>query len=303
MNEAMLIRYLRARSAKGAGLVTGIGDDAAVVKGSAGKEWLLKADMIVEGVHFAHGASERDCGRKAVMCNVSDIAAMGGVPRYALVSAGFPRGFSLARAKKVSGGVLDALKECGVLLVGGDTTRSERLILSVAMAGEVERGRAVLRSGARPGDILFVTGPLGGSLRSGRHLRFRPRLAESRHLVRRYDVHAMLDVSDGLAADLGHLARESGVGLRVFEAAVPLHRGVRSVERAFTDGEDFELVFAVSPRDASRLVCDEAAHKKGFRFHLIGRVVARKKGLKIVAPSGRERSFPPVADHHFGRRA
>lgn len=303
MDELGLIGYLRSRIARAPGLVVGIGDDAAVVRGSARMDWLLKADMIVEGVHFKRGTPERDCGRKAVLCNISDIAAMGGIPRYALVSAGFPRNFSLRRAKKVMDGVRGALSEYGVVLAGGDTTRSERLVLAVAMTGEVERGRAVLRNGAQPGDFLFVTGPLGGSFESGAHLRFRPRLDESRHLVRRYSVHAMLDISDGLSADLGHLARESGVGLRVFESAVPLRAGTHSVERAFTDGEDFELAFAVGPSDGKRILRDRTARRKGFRFYAIGTVVPKRRGLRIVGRDGGERDFPPAPDHHFGRSA
>ena len=300
MNEARFIRYLRARAPRG-GLRVGIGDDAAVVRGAGRTDWILKADMVVEGVHFERSTSRpRDWGRKAVLCNVSDIAAMGGTPRYALVSAGFPRNFPPRGAEAAARGILEALAEFGVVLAGGDTTRSDRVVLSVAMVGEVGRGRAVTRAGARAGDVIFVTGPLGGSLRSGRHLRFVPRLAESRYLVSRYRVHAMIDVSDGLSKDLGHLAEESGVGLRVFDAAVPLSRATASVEAAFTDGEDFELVFTVSGGDARRLAADRLARKKGFAFYPIGRVVPKRLGRRRVTAEGRLKPFPRARDHHFG---
>lgn len=293
MDEPALIRWVR-RFSKEAG------DDAAVLPFGK-KDLLLKADMVVEGVHFERGSSRpADWGRKAVLCNISDIAAMGGKPLYALVSLGLPAADSLQTGKQIMRGALEACRLYDVRIVGGDTSRSDKAVVSVALAGEVAAGKAIRRSGARAGDRIFVTGPLGGSLASGWHLRFRPRLAESAFLVRNYRLHAMIDVSDGLSKDLRHIAEESGVGMRISGEALPLRKGIKDPRRAFTDGEDFELVFTLGSSDAARLLKDPRPGARRFTFYPIGRVVPRRAGLRLVA-RGKERPFPPIHDHHFWR--
>lgn len=300
MNEEALIRWIRSRSPKGAAQTVGIGDDGAVVRTAGGKDWILTADMIVEGVDFETRTSrEEDWGRKAVLCNASDIAAMGGVPRFCLVSAGFPKAFSLARAKRIQRGIEKACAGLGITIAGGDVSRADKVVISVAMTGEVERGQAVTRGGAKAGDVVFVTGRLGGSLASGRHLRFKPRVAEARYLVSRYSVHAMIDVSDGLSKDLRHLSEESGVGFRIFESAVPLHPEARSVKNAFLDGEDFELVFTLGKADAARLLKDAEARRRKFTFYPIGTAVSRQKGSFLIDRQSRLIPFPKAHDHHF----
>ena len=300
MNETKLIAWLRARRAPQKGVLLGIGDDAALVEPGRGR-LLLKADMIIEKVHFDRRSREEDWGRKALACNLSDIAAMGGTPLYALVSLGLPRGFSLAGAQRILKGILKLARRYGVSVVGGDTSRSERIVISVAVVGRADPGKLFCRSGARTGDVVFVTGRLGGSLRSGRHLKFEPRLRESRFLKEFYGVHAMIDVSDGLAKDLRHLAEESRVGMVIFENFLPLNRDVKKADSAFRDGEDFELAFTLSALDGWRLLRDRRGFRRGFRFYPIGRILPRKEGLFIEGPGGRRRAFPKAHDHHFGR--
>jgi thiamine-monophosphate kinase len=189
-----------------------------------------------------------------------------------------------------------------VLLVGGDTCRAERVTIAVLMVGAAKRGRIVSRGGARPGDAVFVTGPLGGSLASGRHLKFKPRLDASRFLTGRYRVRAMMDLSDGLAKDLRDLGKASGVGIELDEKSIPLNPDVRrrGVMAAFLDGEDFELVFALPPNEAARLERDAAARRNKLLFYRMGRVVLKKQGFTFITADGKRKPFPPFADHHFG---
>jgi len=298
LNEGLLIDWVRNAAGAGGGVCLGIGDDAAVVR-SRGRYWILKADMIAEGTHFSRRDSRpEDWGRKAVMVNASDIAAMGARPRYVLVSLGVPRRFATADARKIMRGALEASTRIGARIVGGDTCRCGTLVVSVMMAAEAPSGKWVTRSGARPGDAVLVTGPLGGSLPSGHHLRFFPRIGEGLFLAGHYRVHAMADVSDGLAADLRHLARAGGVGFEIYEDRLPLRRPARGARSAFLDGEDFELVFCLESRQARRLLRDGRAAKRGFKFYPIGHVI--KKGLRFVRRNGKIEKFPAMPDHHFG---
>ncbi len=300
MNEAELIQWISKHVRTGPPVLLGIGDDAAVVRSSGRGEWVLKTDMVVEGVHFSR--KDRDVaawGRKAILTNVSDFAAMAAEPRYALVALGLPRSWSLKRAERLYGGMLQASREFGIKIIGGDTSRAGRAVIAVSMMGHPMASRAVTRKGARPGDVVFVTGPLGGSLRTGKHLRFKPRLKEARFLIKHYHVRAMIDLSDGLSTDIRHLARESRVGFRLFEDQIPRSRRV-SVLEAFTDGEDFELVFTLSLTEGVSLVKDPAVKRRGLRFYPIGRVVPPRRGLRLVGLDGREKAIPLPRDHHFG---
>ncbi|MBI2094989.1 MAG: thiamine-monophosphate kinase [Candidatus Omnitrophica bacterium] len=277
-------------------VLCGIGDDAAVLRGDLKQDLLLAADMLIEDRHFRIGeATPFEIGWKAVAVNISDIAAMGGVPRHLVVSVGLPDSLSLDFIGRMYRGMRAVSRLYGVNLVGGDTNRADRLVVSVAILGEVPRGRAVLRSGARAGDVIFVTGGLGGSYRSGKHLRFRPRLKESRFLVRRFGPHAMIDVSDGVASDLRRICEASHVGAVLSHEAIPLNPGVPSVERALGDGEDFELLFCLPPGKAARL----AAHPpKGLGpFHPIGKIVPKSLGVKILREGRVPRDLGEGFDH------
>jgi thiamine-monophosphate kinase len=263
LKEFDLIRWIREQACADSRVLVGIGDDAAVV--AAGESpTLLTTDLLVDGVHFDLAeASPRQVGWKAVACSVSDIAAMGGRPSVAVVAAALPRGFAAEQAHELVRGALACAAEFGLCLVGGDVTATPGpLAIDVTMLGGTAGLPPVLRSGARPGDALLVTGALGGS-RLGRHLGFRPRQAEGLALNRDYHARAMIDISDGLAADLHHILDESGVGVDLLAERVPIaddarraaERSGRSpLDHALDDGEDFELLFTLAQEDAARLL-------------------------------------------------
>jgi thiamine-monophosphate kinase len=231
----------------------GAGDDCAVIGGRRDRWWqLLKTDCVVEGVHFLPGEKPARVGWKALCRAVSDIAAMGGLPGHAMITLALRPDVKMAWVRGLYAGLRKAARRFGVSVVGGETSRSPGpAFVSVALTGRVERARCVTRAGGGPGDRLYVTGRLGGSL-SGRHLDFTPRLAEAHWLAAKFRVHAMMDLSDGLAADLPRLARASGCGFELWEEKVPRVRGC-TLAQALGDGEDFELLFAVGRRDAGRL--------------------------------------------------
>lgn len=234
--EFPAIRRLAARLPPAPAGETWIGDDAAVVR-VGGATLLLAADVVVEGVHFRPGADPADVGWKAIAVNASDIAAMGGRPLHALVSVAGPAATDLDR---LYDGIRSACEAAGCAVVGGDLSTNASLVVSVAVTGAVD-GEPVLRSGARPGDILYVTGPLGGAAASGWRRRPSPRLDEG-EAARRAGATAMIDLSDGLGADLGHVLDASGVGA-VLEH-VPVADGATE-EQAVGGGEDYELLFAL----------------------------------------------------------
>ena len=231
----------------------GAGDDCAVIGGARDRMWqLLKTDCVVEGVHFLAAEKPARIGWKALCRAVSDIAAMGGGPRHALITIAVARDVKMAWLRGIYAGLRAAARRFGVSIVGGETSRSPGpAFISIALTGEVERTRCVTRGGGKAGDVLFVTGRLGGSL-AGKHLDFIPRIAEARWLTANFKIRAMMDISDGLAADLPRLARASGCGFEICEETIPRNRGC-TVAQALSDGEDFELLFAARPADASRL--------------------------------------------------
>jgi thiamine-monophosphate kinase len=238
----------------------GAGDDCAIIGAPRDRMWrLLKTDCVVEGVHFLAGEKPVRVGWKALCRAVSDIAAMGGLPRHALITIAVARDVKLAWLRGLYAGLRKAARRFDVSIVGGETSRSPGLaFISVALTGEVERTRCVMRSGGRAGDLLYVTGRLGGSL-AGRHLDFVPRLAEARWLSENFHIRAMMDISDGLAADLPRIAKASGCGFEICEEHIPRNHGC-TVAQALGDGEDFELLVAVHPRDAARLEAKWRAH-------------------------------------------
>jgi len=248
--EEVLSFIIRELPASGPDVKTGIGDDCAVLRPSAarGSLDLLKTDALVEGVHFVKGTPWHKVGWKALCRPVSDIAAMGGSPRHALITVAAPPTWDNADWKSLYRGIGKAAREFGVSVVGGETTRSPGpVFLSVTLTGNVSKRNLKLRSGARSGDLICVTGKLGGSLKSGRHLNFQPRVAEGRWLAAERGVTAMMDLSDGLGSDLPKLAKESGCSFRIATGVIPCHRGC-SVEEAISDGEDYELLLTISPR-------------------------------------------------------
>lgn len=232
----------------------GIGDDTAVLRGTK-KDLLLTTDMLVEGRHFRRSqATPYEIGWKAMAVNLSDIAAMGGKPIAAVVALGAPASTTVKFLNELYRGLHAAAKRFGADIVGGDTNASKQLTLAVTLLGEVEKGKAVLRSGARLGDWIFVTGSLGGSYASKKHLRFIPRLREAQWLFKNCLVNAMMDLSDGLASDLGHICEASGVGAILNEKAIPVSSKAHTVTQALSEGEDFELLFTLSAKEGALLL-------------------------------------------------
>lgn len=233
--------------------IKGIGDDAGVLRYTKDRFLVFTTDMLLEDRHFYRKDKPYLIGRKALCVNISDIAAMGGVPKYAVVSIGLPGSLDVKYADELYRGIKDTAKKYHIDLVGGDTICSERIIINIALLGEVEKHRLVLRSGAKNGDDIFVTGKIGGSFK-GRHLSFTPRIKEARFLTGNFNVHSMIDVSDGLMADLGHILKMSKTGAVLFEKNIPISKDAENFESAIRDGEDFELVFTLSRKEALRLI-------------------------------------------------
>ncbi len=251
LGEKGLLRHLTSRwPTRGGILSTGVGDDCAVLR-VAGRDLLFKTDIVVENAHFDHRTPPRLIGRKALARALSDIAAMGGTPLAAVVTLGIPVGESPRRLAAIYRGLESVARQHGVALVGGETTRAAQLFLNIALLGECRDSAPVLRSGARAGDLIYVTGRLGGT-QARHHLIFTLRLAEGRWLARNRCATAMMDLSDGLGADLPRLAEASSLGFALDPEAIPRRRGA-TLTAAINDGEDYELLFTVPPARAAWL--------------------------------------------------
>ncbi|MEE8359444.1 MAG: thiamine-phosphate kinase [Candidatus Omnitrophota bacterium] len=286
LGEFGLIDRISRRTKSDKSVILGIGDDAAVIRKSANKYLLFASDMVIEGVHFnMNNAKPFNIGWKALCVNISDIAAMGGVPRYACVSAGVNKNTDSHVIDRIYSGILSAARRFGVNIVGGDTSSSSKLIIDVSMIGEVRKRELLLRSGARAGDLIMVTGKLGGSIK-GRHLSFTPRLSESQFLVKNFKINSMIDISDGLSSDLMHICGASSVGAKIYESLIPISKEARSVNSALSDGEDYELLFTVSRKAFVNMI---KRFKKTFRtpITVIGEVIKKNAGIKIVDRSGK----------------
>jgi thiamine-monophosphate kinase len=268
------------------GVIVGAGDDCAIVDApGSGKLLVLKTDCLVEKIHFQSSADPVLVGWKAMMRPLSDFAAVSGVPQFALITLIVPATKPLSWVERLYRGLGRAAQRFDISIVGGETSNtSGPTAISVSVSGFVEKKRLVTRRGGKAGDALFVTGRLGGALR-GKHLRFIARIKESRWLTGKFRVHAMMDLSDGLGADLPRLARASRVGFKIDKKALPVARGA-SVEAAISDGEDYELLFAVSSRDASRLQRNWAGKFPKLRLTEIGSLTQRSTLNRQLLPSG-----------------
>lgn len=290
-------------------VMAGPGDDCALVDlGIPDRLAVLKTDAVVAGVHFDSTASPEQVGHKALARVLSDFAAAAADPVAALVTLALPRDHDPVWLEAAYAGMNALARRWKVAIVGGETTTApERLLISIAAVGTVPRNRVVRRSGARPGDALFVTGELGGSL-SGRHLDFEPRLAEAKWLAENTELHAMIDLSDGIAGDLRHLLTASGVGAELFQESLPISRAARlrarggdgskpAVLAALTDGEDFELLFAIPAREAVRVLDGWKTQFPGTRLTCVGRVTEGRQ-LKLRTSKGL-REMPEHGFVHF----
>lgn len=297
IGEFGLIDYLAKKIKVDKSVLKGIGDDTAVVKYSRNKALLLTCDMLIEGVHFRiKEATPYQIGWKALGCSLSDIAAMGGKPRYALISLGLPKNSRCDFMDGIYRGINRLAKIFRVNIVGGDTNRASKLIIDVFVIGEAELDKIVYRSGAKTNDIIAVTGTLGNSYKSGRHLRFIPRLREAQFLVRNFKINSMIDISDGLSSDLRHILRESNKGAIIFEQEIPRAKNA-DLKQALDEGEDFELLFTLPEKEAMRLF--KTARGRDFPISFIGTVLKPPPRLLLCNKNGQLKELEPKGFHHF----
>jgi len=292
IGEFGLINRIKKQVKTDSSVVKGIGDDCAVLKFGQEKYLLYTCDMIVEGVDFTSRDDLMLVGRKALAVCLSDIASCGGTPGYALVSLGLPAKTRVNHVDSIYKGLNLIAKEFRANIVGGDISKAPKLTIDVSLLGSVEKKNLVLRSGAKIGDIIFVTGSFGGSIK-GKHLSFIPRLKEARYLVKNFKVNAMIDVSDGLSLDLGHILQESKVGAVIYEDLIPVSPWAKGLKNAFCDGEDFELIFTLSLKDARRL------KKTNSAFIPIGEIVSQKYGITLVDKKIKQKKIGLCGFTHF----
>jgi thiamine-monophosphate kinase len=316
-------------------LIVGVGDDAAAFLPTAQKLQLLTTDALAEGVHFdLTFTSLKHLGWKAMAANLSDIAAMGGVPRYATISLSLPQKISVEMVGELYRGAAAACKKYSCRIIGGDTTASSgNMFLSVALTGEVEREKLLTRAGAKPGDLLCVSGHLGASAAGlkilqrekerfrnsddpehfkpllepytpalEKHLMPRPRLDISAILTGHCTVHAAIDVSDGLATEVHHLCKASGTGAEVFEHNLPVEAvtqkiagetGTTPTALALYSGEEYELLFALDDNEYARL------ESLTSDVTIIGRITGKEKGIQLVHEHGETAPLLAGGWEHF----
>ncbi|WP_134685642.1 thiamine-phosphate kinase [Brevibacillus migulae] len=339
LDEFSRIRKWTSRSATdkgGDGLSIGIGDDAAVFGVASGMEVVACCDAMIETVHFLRRTMKpADIGYKALVSNLSDVAAMGGIPKYAMVTIGVSPTWTEEDCELVYEGIYEAAEAYGVRIIGGDTVSTpDALHLSISVLGEVERGKAIRRSGAMPGDLIFVTGNVGGSA-AGLHLllsaeeagqrdeaAFRewaelirkhrrpvPRIQEGRLLLTGcLRPGALNDVSDGLASELWEIAEASSALLVVEESIIPiadvtrqyaLHAGKSALDWGLYGGEDYELVGTVAAGEAERM--EQLFREHDCTFRVIGRVEAGEPAVWLTDAQDRKRPLPKGGYNHFSR--
>ena len=316
VGEFGLLAQLLPTLASGRGVTLGPGDDCAVVETRSGR-LLLTIDALVEGVHFRRGwLTPQQLGRKAFLVNASDIAAMGGAPRWCAINLTAPPHAPAADLAAISRGVAAAAQEHGAVLVGGNLARARQISVALALLGDAPP-RPVTRRGAKAGDLLFVTGHLGEAALGLRELRRDPaarsaavqrfreppvRLRAGALLARSRLASALIDVSDGLVQDLGHLCAASRVGARLFIDHIPMPPPVRraGVRLALTGGEDYELLCAVPARHRRRV--ERLAARFGCAFTRIGECVPARGGVRVVDAEGRAVPLNHPGHDHFARR-
>jgi thiamine-monophosphate kinase len=261
--------------------------------------------MLLEGVHFPKGTSPYLIGRKTVAISLSDIAAMGGSPVFALCAVALPESACMRYARDLYRGMKDMADEFRVDIVGGNVASWKYPLCTCStLIGTVPARRPIKRTGAKVGDAVLVTGELGGSV-LGKHLRFTPRVKEALTLNKNYAVHSMIDISDGLTQDLAHLAERDRLGFLLYEEAIPVSRaakrlsrrtGKTALEHALSDGEDFELLFSASPKEAKRIL---ATWHLTTRVSLIGEITRRTAGYRLRKVSGNIVTVEPKGYVHF----
>lgn len=304
IGEFELIRRIRRVASAHPSVALGIGDDAAVLRPPpAGSSTVVTTDLLLDGRHFLlEECGPEAAGYKSLAVNLSDVAAMAARPVAAFVAVALPRRSAGATAEGLMAGMAPLVDRFGFALAGGDTNAWDGpLVVCVTVIGEASPPAPALRSGARPGDVILVTGPLGGSI-LGRHLRPEPRIDEALALIDSAELHALIDLSDGLASDLGHILDESGgIGASIDAPSVPIHpdadllasrSGRTPLEHALGDGEDFELCLVVPPGSADALL---RSPPPGVALHRVGTVEV-EPGIRI---RGRDGSTAPISVRGF----
>jgi thiamine-monophosphate kinase len=307
-------------------LIQGIGDDVAVIEvGEMGtKVLLVTTDILIEDIHFNRSwIDPYPLGRKALAVNLSDIASMGGTPKYFLISIGLPKNLSLYFVSSFYRGLKKEAKQFRVELIGGDTSLSQKITINICLLGEGRKRDLLFRKGARIGDDLFVSGTLGdaalglkilqgkGKTKGAegliqKHLSPRPRVELGQAIAKHHWATAMIDVSDGLLIDTSHLLEESGVGARIWEDRIPLSSPYRKwvpsfsrdpLQFALTGGEDYELLFAAPCEMRERI--SSLARSLRIPITRIGEILPKKEGLHIIKKDGKEYSPSRLGFEHF----
>jgi len=307
MDEFSFIEYLKNNVAKSERVRVGIGDDAAVMSLSKGKQLVVSTDVIVENVDFRiKYLSPEKIGRKALAINLSDVAAMGAAPTAFVICVGKPACITDAWLKRFYKGLGVLAKQYHVACVGGDFSKSKEFFASVTIFGEASSHQIVKRSGAKAGDWIAVTGSLGGSILR-RHYDFAPRVREGLFLSRGFSPTAMIDISDGLVQDLSHILKASGVGACLDLGKIPVSSDAKTIAKgnyrkaldgALSDGEDFELLFTLSPRQKRRLEKSWKKNFPGVPLSWIGKVEGKsshllwcRDGKRVAAPKLSQKGF------------
>ena len=324
IGEFGLIKRIRKQmTASDSAVMQGIGDDAAVIT-LGNKAVLVTTDILIEGIHFDRlWTDPYRLGKKALIVNLSDIAAMGGTPKYFLISLGLPKDLSLSFTSLFYRGLKDEARRFCVDLLGGDTSLSQRIVISICLLGEGKRKSLLFRKGARVGDDLFVTGTLGDAalglkilqekgLMKGptglieRQLSPCPRIQLGQAIAKHRCATAMIDISDGLLIDTSHLLEESGVGARIWEERIPLSRLYRKwipfysknlYQMALSGGEDYELLFTAPPEKREKI--SALAHSLGTSITRIGEILFKKEGLQLIREDGKKYSPTRLGFEHF----
>lgn len=288
-------------------LKVAIGDDAAVFEEKAGRSLLATTDMMVEGVHFTSSLSPFKVGQKAVASNVSDIAAMGGRPLYCLVSAGLRKDLPVRYAKELLKGIKKEAERYNVKIIGGDTVSSKINIINISLLGEAVGTKYALRSGAKEGDFILITGTLGnGAAALLKKDVYIPKIHVSfaAGIVLAGLVNGMIDVSDGLSSELHHLAKESGLGAFIDKRSIPLSIGtvkkyIKPYEMALTGGEDYELLFTSRPGKLRKVLA--LARRFSVKVTVLGVMMNKNFGVKIAGFDGEIKRLARKGYDHFAQ--
>ncbi|TVL99880.1 MAG: thiamine-phosphate kinase [Candidatus Brocadia sp. WS118] len=306
MGEFSFIQWIRKRQKRRKDVMLGIGDDCAVIDVSSDTVCLITTDMLVDGTHFdLKKCTVQDAGRKAIACSISDVAAMGCQPTVAVISVCFPDHTPEKFARELYKGIWGIADKYAIEIVGGDIISGRSpFCINVTMLGRDDGLKPIRRSGARAGDAILVTGTLGGSI-LGKHLSFEPRLKESLVLNKNFTIHAMIDVSDGLTADLNHILEESSVGAVLYEDRIPVSHaavelskktGHKPLYHALSDGEDYELLMTLSRNQAKRLL--SFGLLKNVKVSCIGEIV-KEHGIRMKSSGGNIRHIKPRGYEHL----